>query len=154
MNTIHIKMHADDIAPLLVIMLPPFDSPMEDFIAQGFVKTIRESNLDADILLANAHFGYYKNRCLEDRLYEDVILKAKACGYHNIWLVGISMGGVGSLVFLRKYSEAVNGVVLISPFLAQPEIYDEIKNAAGRENGSRRGRFSVKRKNSERYGSG
>ena len=131
METIHIKKNENDIAPVLMIMLPPFDSTSEDFINKGFVKTIKESNFDADILLANAHFGYYKNRCLEDRLYEDVILKAKDCRYQNIWLIGISMGGVGALTYLRKYSETIDGVFLISPFLAQPEIYDEIKNAGG-----------------------
>ena len=131
LETIRIKKNENDIAPVLMIMLPPFDSTSEDFITKGFVKIVKESNLVADILLANAHFGYYKNRCVEDRLYEDVILKAKKDGYKKIWLIGISMGGVGSLVYLRKYSETIDGVLLLSPFLAQPEIADEIKNAGG-----------------------
>lgn len=131
MESIHIRKKDDRIAPALMILLPGFGQTIDEFIENGLVETVRESDIAADLALVNAHFGYYKNRCVEDRLYEDIILEAKKVGYRKIWLIGISMGAVGSLAYLTKHADSIEGVLLMSPFLAQPTLINEIMESGG-----------------------
>jgi pimeloyl-ACP methyl ester carboxylesterase len=55
----------------------------------------------------------------------------KTEGYRNIWLIGVSIGGMGSLLYLREYPEDISGVYVISPFLGYPPIASEIGAAGG-----------------------
>ena len=79
----------------------------------------------------NAHFGYYRDRTLDERLTEDVIRPAKAEGYEKIWLVGASMGALGSIFYLKQRPEHVNGILLIGPYLGDADIIEEISAAGG-----------------------
>ena len=56
---------------------------------------------------------------------------ARREGKDNIWLVGFSMGGLGSLLYLREHPEYIEGVCLIAPFLGDEEIIEEIQAAGG-----------------------
>jgi pimeloyl-ACP methyl ester carboxylesterase len=131
LETIHIKKNENNVAPVLMIMLPGFGNTIEEFISNGFVRIVEESNLGVDMMLVNAHFGYNQNRCVEDRLHEDVLLKAKESGYQKIWLIGISMGAVGSLIYMSQHPDMIDGVFLLSPFLGQPHLIDEIVSVGG-----------------------
>ncbi|MGE5173202.1 MAG: hypothetical protein ACM3MD_05175 [Betaproteobacteria bacterium] len=51
------------------------------------------------MIVVNAHMGYYLNGTVFTRLKEDVIEPAKARGYDQIWLVGNSLGGYGSISY-------------------------------------------------------
>ena len=103
------------------------------FAAEGFVEAVRTRGLPYDMVAPGAHFGYYKDRTLEERLRTDVILPAKARGYERIWLVGVSMGGLGSLLYLKQHPEDVDGVLTLGPFLGYDKIIDEIAAAGGVE---------------------
>lgn len=81
----------------------------------------------------NAHFGYYKDRILEHRLTDDVIRPAKAKGYEKIWLAGVSMGGLGSILYLREHPEYIDGILLLGPYLGDESIVAEISAAGGVE---------------------
>jgi len=59
------------------------------FAAEGFVAAVRSRGLPYDMASPAAHFGYYRDRTLEERLRSDVSLPAKARGYERIWLVGV-----------------------------------------------------------------
>ena len=65
------------------------------------------------------------------RLRTDVILPAKSQGYEKVWIVGVSMGGLGALLYLMEHPEDVAGVVVLGPYLGDDEIFDEIENAGG-----------------------
>ena len=47
-------------------------------------------------------------------------------GYENIWLLGISMGGLGTLLYASEYPEQVDGVVLLAPFLGDRSAIETI----------------------------
>jgi hypothetical protein len=79
----------------------------------------------------NTHFGYYKDRTLEERLTQDVIRPAKAKGYERIWLAGASMGGLGSILYLRKHPDYIDGVLLLGPYLGNGAMVSEISKAGG-----------------------
>lgn len=101
----------------LVVMLPGLYDLPADFVEQGFVKAVRERQLDADIILLDAHVGYYNEQQIVDRLRSEVIAPARAKGYERIWLVGISLGGLGSLLYAQAHPQDVTGFYALAPFL-------------------------------------
>ena len=101
------------------------------FASEGFVEAVRARGLPYDMVAPGAHFGYYKDRTLEQRLRTDVILPAMTRGYERIWLVGVSMGGLGSILYMRQHPEDVDGVLTLGPFLGYDRIIDEIIDAGG-----------------------
>ncbi len=101
------------------------------FEEQGLVAEVWARGLPFDMVAPNAHFGYYGDRNLITRLKEDVIDPARARGYKKIWLVGVSMGGLGSLLYLMERPEDIAGVYLISPYLGTQSFLEEIEFAGG-----------------------
>lgn len=101
------------------------------FEKEGLVDDVRSRGLPFDMVAPNAHFGYYSGRSLVDRLKADVIDPAREQGYREIWLIGFSMGGLGSLLYRMEYPEDIAGVCLIAPFLGYGAITKEIAAAGG-----------------------
>lgn len=121
-------------ARTLIVFMRGMGGSHRSFNEEGMVDEVRKRRLAADMAAPDAHFGYYSGRTLITRLREDVILPAKAAGYRDIWLVGISMGGLGSLLYLREHPEDISGVYLISPFLGYDEIIDAVEDGGGAGN--------------------
>lgn len=101
------------------------------FQVEGFIDAVRSRNLPFDMAAPDAHLGYYQKRTLVQRLRADVILPAKSNGYKKVWLVGVSMGGLGALLYLKVHPEDIAGVVALGPYLGDDDILDEIKTAGG-----------------------
>ena len=115
----------------LVLLLPGlFDQPA-DFIEEGFVQAVRSRQLDVDLTLLDAHIGYYNERQIVDRLRSEVIAPTLAKGYQSIWLVGISLGGFGSLLYSQAHPQDVSGFLAIAPFLGDKDLLREIEAAGG-----------------------
>lgn len=113
----------------LVIMLPGRGDRADAFISQGFQE--QGSSLGFDTVAVDAHFGYYMKRSLLPRLHEDIVLPARAAGYKNIWLLGISMGGFGSLLYAAEHPDEVDGVILLAPYLGDRKLAEEVDAAGG-----------------------
>lgn len=115
----------------LLIFLRGIGGSYTDFEKYGLIEAVRSRKLPLDIVVPDAHYGYYKTETIALRLKEDIIDPAKAKGYEQIWLAGFSMGGLGSLFYIRDYPEDVNGIVLVSPFMGWGSIRREIQEARG-----------------------
>jgi hypothetical protein len=115
----------------MIIFLRGFSGSYEDFASEGFVDDIRTRRLPFDMASPDAHSGYYFGETLVPRLRTDIIEPAKAQGYKRFWLVGVSMGGLGALMYMLKHPEDVEGISLIAPFLGYPRIIHEIEDAGG-----------------------
>lgn len=115
----------------LLVMLPGSYSLPEEFRSEGFVRIARDRHLAADLLLVDAHVGYYRERSIVERLADDVVRPARARGYRQVWLVGISIGAVGAMLYADQHPGEVDGVVLIAPYLGTPLTGDEIRRAGG-----------------------
>jgi len=113
-------------------MLPGRGDRADTFIREGFEKAGERWGFDT--IAVDAHFGYYMERSLLPRLHEDVIVPAHAAGYKNVWLLGISMGGFGSLLYASEHPDQVDGVILLAPFLGDQEAIEHIANNGGLEN--------------------
>jgi pimeloyl-ACP methyl ester carboxylesterase len=120
----------------LVIMLPGRGDRGPTFIEQGFQQEGPKHGFDT--IAVDAHFGYYMKRSLLPRLHEDIVLPARAAGYANIWLLGVSMGGFGSLLYASEHPEEIAGVILLAPHLGDAKLAQEIDAAGGLANWSGR----------------
>ncbi len=127
----HPRPAADEQAPCLLVMLPGRGDGAADLERAGLVELVRRHAPAVDVLLVDAHFGYYYERSLIERLDEDVIGPARAQGYERIWLLGISMGGLGALLYASERGDQIDGLILLAPFLGDEELIDEIEAAGG-----------------------
>ncbi len=101
------------------------------FDKEGFVRAVRARGLPVDMISVDAHIGYYMNGTILMRLKEDVIDPSKARGYEHIWLIGNSLGSIGSLSYARKYPNEIDGVVLLGPYLGDRPLINAIRSAGG-----------------------
>ncbi|MBI5055450.1 MAG: alpha/beta fold hydrolase [Nitrospirae bacterium] len=118
----------------LIVFLPGRGDRLGTYMKHGFIDAIRQKGLNVDMAEADAYEAYYQDGSIGVRLREDIIGPAKAKGYKHIWLVGISMGGTGALLYASKYPDDISGVIAFSPFLGDEEIIGKIKNADGVQN--------------------
>lgn len=99
-------------APCVLVMLPGIGDPPERFEDSGITGLAAEA---CDVLIVDAHFGYYRDANVVPRLSE--VLEPLRQRYAQIWLVGVSLGGYGAALTAQARPELVDGVVLIAPFL-------------------------------------
>jgi pimeloyl-ACP methyl ester carboxylesterase len=119
---------------ILLIFLRGVGGASTDFEEYGLIKEVRSRNLPLDIVVPDAHFGYYQTETIVLRLKEDIVDPARARGYRQIWLAGFSIGGLGSLLYIREHPEDIDGVMLASPFMGWSWIREEIQLAGGIRN--------------------
>jgi len=129
-KTIYYK-HQGEGKNYLLVFLHGRGGSARDFGENGFIQEIRKKGLLVDMVSVEAHMGYYGDRSIVIRLKEDVIDPAKAEGYEHIWLVGVSMGGFGALLYTMAYPEDVDGMLLLSPYLGDPPVIKEISESGG-----------------------
>jgi pimeloyl-ACP methyl ester carboxylesterase len=115
----------------LLVFLPGRGDTVSSYEKEGFPQLLSQCEGSVDALGVEAHFGYYRDQSLLRRLREDVILPAKAEGYSDIWLVGISMGGLGALFYDSAYPGEVSGLFLLAPYLGDGTLLKEISAAGG-----------------------
>ncbi|MDB5887378.1 MAG: tannase/feruloyl esterase family alpha/beta hydrolase [Rhodocyclales bacterium] len=118
-------------AKRLIVMLPGIYDKAGDFIGEGFVADLHARGIDADVLMPEAHYAYYEARDIDARLEADIFARARTQGYKEIWIVGVSLGGLGSLLYSAKYPGTVAGILLIAPFPGTDSVLAEIRQAGG-----------------------
>ncbi len=114
----------------LLVMLPGRGDRAADYAAHGFLEALQKRPLAVDAVVPDAVVGYYARRNLIERLRDDVVEPARRKGYEQVWVLGISMGGLGSLLYAKAQPE-VNGVMLLAPFLGDADVLEEIGKAGG-----------------------
>jgi pimeloyl-ACP methyl ester carboxylesterase len=114
----------------LVVLLPGRRDSPEDFRRSDFPELAARAGAAVDMVAVDAHMGYYFRRTIVDRLHEDVIAPARK-KYGRIWLVGVSVGGTGSILYADQYPEDVDGILLLAPFLGEEEVIREVEAAGG-----------------------
>ncbi len=115
----------------LAVLLPGRLNAPEKFAEAGFASAVAARSLALDLVAVDAHFGYYRDRSVVERLRLDVVAPARAAGYDTIWLVGSSLGGIGGLLYLKHHPEDLAGVFVLAPYLGPEEVIDEIAAAGG-----------------------
>lgn len=130
LQTLHDAASCATLAPALLVMLPGAYSKAEDFRSYGFVSAVRNRGLSADIVLADAHLGYFGDRSVIRRIREDIVLPGRRAGHRQVWLVGVSIGGLAALGYAAQHGDEIDGVVLIAPYPGSRELLGEIADSA------------------------
>ena len=116
---------------IALVMLPGAGDRAADLIRHGFVRALRDRALPVDALVVDAHADYYLEQSVVARLEAGVIGPARAAGCRRLWLMGISLGGLGALSYAREHGAQVEGLVLLAPFLGTRGLIAEIARAGG-----------------------
>jgi pimeloyl-ACP methyl ester carboxylesterase len=119
--------------PCLVVFLPGMLDGPDTYRQHGFPDDVLRSGAACDSVAINLHYRYYGEGGVADMIWEDVLQPAIARGYEEIWLVGISMGGLGTVLTASQHNRHIAGVILLSPFLGEEPFLRSIGDAGGLE---------------------
>lgn len=117
----------------LVVVLPGRWDDVQRMSEAGMPQAIHAAWPEVDVVLTGAAIAYYTDGGLANRLHEQVIAPAKARGYDEIWMVGASLGGMGTLLYDRQFPGELHGLVLLAPYLGDRSLLKEISQAGGVE---------------------
>jgi pimeloyl-ACP methyl ester carboxylesterase len=117
-------------ANTLLVLLPGRGDKAGDWAAHGFISDLRATGLPLDVVAVDAHYGYYVKRTFLERMRADVLEPARK-QYKQIWILGASMGGLGSLIVASGLPGAVDRIILLSPFLGPDSVIEKIQAAGG-----------------------
>lgn len=121
-------------ARCLLVLLPGMTDSMADLVERGMLAMVRERRIAADVLIADAHFGYYRTRTAVQRIWQD-LLEPRLADYDQVWLAGVSLGGFGALLCASDIEVAahapVTGVLLVAPYLGGDRVAEAVLAAGG-----------------------
>jgi pimeloyl-ACP methyl ester carboxylesterase len=115
----------------LVVMLPGRGDDADSLARRGTAQIIHSQWPDADVVLAGLTMPFYRQGRAVQRLHDEILAPARARHYDQVWLAGISLGGLGALMYDRAYPGQIDGMLLISPYLGDRPLYREIQAAGG-----------------------
>ena len=118
-------------ATRMVIVLPGRGDDLGALRETGMVKAIQDGMPDAEVVLVELTMPYYVEGRSVQRLHEEVVLPARKRGIRDIYLVGASMGGMGTLLYEREFPGQMKAIVLMAPYMGDGRIIGEIKAAGG-----------------------
>lgn len=119
-------------ATQLVVMLPGRGDDLASLAQTDIAARIQHAWPDADVVLTGLTMPYYRQDQAVRRLQREIIEPARRSGrYRKIWLAGISLGGLGALLYDQAHPGEVDGLLLMSPYLGDDAIQREIRNAGG-----------------------
>ena len=108
-----------------LILLPGAYMHARDFVTHGFVSTAARGF--ADIAAVETGMQAYLDGSIVRRLHEAISSDAK------VWLAGVSLGGMGALLYAQAYPDAVAGLLLMAPFIGTRGVVAEVIEAGGFE---------------------
>ena len=131
MDFIQLPVSAAHRSDTLIVFLPGSQEVPKDIVEESLVAQVRAAGIRADVIVADAHMGYFRAGSFVQRLREDVMLPARAQGYAAVWLAGISLGGFGSLMYAQTHLDEVQGIIALAPYLAPRAVLREVSQAGG-----------------------
>lgn len=118
-------------AQRVVVMLPGRGDDLGSLQRQGMARIIQQEWPDADVVLTGLTMPYYRAGVAVSRLHDQVIAPLQELSHRQVWLAGISLGGMGALLYDQAYPNQVHGMLLMSPYLGDRAIHEEIRRAGG-----------------------
>lgn len=98
-------------------MLPGAGIEAGDFANHGMVTALHGRGFDVDVVAAQPALDVYLDGSIATVLHRTIIEPALAQGYSRFWFLGISLGGMGALLYAGAYAANVQGLILLAPFL-------------------------------------
>ncbi|HTH99636.1 MAG TPA: alpha/beta fold hydrolase [Acidisoma sp.] len=114
---------------ILLVMLPGAGIAADDFADHGFIAAVQGRVPTLDIVALRPDIELYLDGNIAPVLHEGIIVPAVASGIRRIWLLGLSLGGMGALLYSSAYPDLVEGLVLLAPFLGTHGTMAELTRA-------------------------
>jgi pimeloyl-ACP methyl ester carboxylesterase len=118
-------------APVLLVLLPGIHMAPAELQREGFVAAVRQRRLAVDVVIAGTQIEHTQDGSVIRRLHSEVLAPARAQGYRQIWLAGISLGAYLALHYERSHPGEVQGLLLIAPYLGRRTLTQQIEAAGG-----------------------
>jgi len=114
---------------ILLVMLPGAGIAAGDFADHGFIAAAQARQPALDIIALRPDLDLYLDGTVAPVLHERVVAAAVASGIRRVWLLGLSLGGMGALLYASEYPDLVEGIVLLAPFLGTHGTMAELTRA-------------------------
>lgn len=121
-------------ATRVVVVLPGRGDDLASLKRRDIATIIRKAWPDSDVILTGLTMPFYRQGRASSRLHDEIIEPARQRGYTEVWLVGISLGGMGAILYEHDYPGDASGILLLSPYLGEAALQDEIRAAGGLAN--------------------
>ncbi|MEO8365562.1 MAG: alpha/beta hydrolase-fold protein [Pseudoxanthomonas sp.] len=118
-------------ATRLVVVLPGRGDDLAAMQRTGMAEAIQAAWPDADVILTGLSYDYYMQGRAPERLHDEIVVPTRQKAYRQTWLVGASMGGMGTLMYDRAYPGEMDGLILLAPYLGDKSLLQEIAAAGG-----------------------
>lgn len=117
-------------APDLIVLLPGAYMAPTDFVSAGFFRAVEQRRLQLDIIAVAVDLARIADGSAATAVREQILLPARR-DYQRIWLGGISLGGLLTLIINADWPEAVDGLCLLAPYPGSRLTTNPIEHAGG-----------------------
>lgn len=117
-------------APTLVVLLPGAYMTPEDYEQAGFFSAVTERQLAVDILAVDLDLGRISEGSALPALQAEILGPARQ-RYQQVWLGGISLGGLLALCHNADTAGCVDGLCLLAPYPGSRLTSNAIARAGG-----------------------
>jgi len=130
MKLIHYRAPSEATDRVLLIMLPGVGIEAAEFAEQGMVAAVQALGA-VDVIAVQPELDLYLDADMAAALHQEIVAQGLTAAQKRIWLLGISLGGMGALLYASAYPEHVEGVVLLAPFLGTKGFVAEVAKSGG-----------------------
>lgn len=116
---------------LLLVMLPGAGIAAEDFTTHGLVAMSQAGGTVVDVIAAKPDQVLYLDGTVAPMLRQTILAPAREAGYRRIWLLGLSLGGMGALSCAAAGLGGIEGLILLAPFIGTHGTMAELTRAGG-----------------------
>jgi alpha-beta hydrolase superfamily lysophospholipase len=117
-------------ARILLVMLPGYGMTRDDFARHGFIAALHERGWPVEVVAAQPDVGLYLDGSIAERLDADIVRPAHHAA-SRLWLLGVSLGAMGALLYAQRHIGEVAGTILLAPFLGTAGLIAEVAAAGG-----------------------
>lgn len=114
----------------LLVLLPGAYMTPEHFVANGFFADVSVRHLKLDIVAVDLGIDAISSGEALPAVIDQILIPARA-QYRQVWLGGISLGGLLSLCLNADHPGIVDGLCLIAPYPGSRLTTNAVKRAGG-----------------------
>lgn len=118
-------------ASTLMVLLPGAYMKPEDYVAAGFFSRITDLGLKLDLVAVDLDLAQISSGAALPALQAQIIAPAREQGYRQIWLGGISLGGLLTLCHNADTPGSFDGLCLLAPYPGSRLTTNAIVRAGG-----------------------
>lgn len=117
--------------PVLLVLIPGMGMRAADFQTNGLIADVERRQCSVTVTTIDPGPDAYLDGSVEDRLLDGIEQARGLAGASRVWLAGISLGCMGMLRCVRRRPGFVDGLLLMTPYLATTGMIAEVVRQGG-----------------------